>query len=122
LTQLPPDPHDLPYPGLGNPCPHDGGKIAPGFRCAACAKEDRARIIAAPGNDGGNVEAAVTPSVFDTELELYCLKHRKRVRWLAAPTWWYHVADNRTCRPMWNDHAPRVSGLAASPCRVPLVV
>ena len=36
--------HVAPYPGPDKPCPHDGGKYAPAFRCAACiARDSRVR-------------------------------------------------------------------------------
>jgi hypothetical protein len=47
------------------------------------------------------------PAIFNTELELYCLAHRKRVRWLAAPMWWHHVIDQRSCPAMADAKAPR---------------
>jgi len=53
-------------------------------------------------------------SAFDTEVVLYCLKHRKPVRWLAAPMWWHHVSDKRTCRPMWAAQAPLQSETAGA--------
>lgn len=34
------------YPGPGKPCPHEGGKISPSFRCAYCARRD-AEVAAA---------------------------------------------------------------------------
>jgi hypothetical protein len=40
------------------------------------------------------------PAVFDTEVEMYCLAHRRRSRWLAAPMWWHHVGDQRSCPAM----------------------
>jgi hypothetical protein len=49
-----------------------------------------------------------TPAIFNTELELYCLAHRKRVRWLANPMWWHHVVDRRSCPAMADAQAPRV--------------
>jgi hypothetical protein len=47
------------------------------------------------------------PAIFNTELEMYCLAHRKRVRWLAAPMWWHHVIDRETCWAMADAKAPR---------------
>lgn len=48
--------------------------------------------------------------VYDTEVEMYCLAHRKRVRWLAAPMWWHHVSDKQSCSRMHAADAPRVDG------------
>jgi hypothetical protein len=47
------------------------------------------------------------PAIFDTEVELWCLAHRKRVRWLGSPMWWHHVADRRECPAMAYAQAPR---------------
>jgi hypothetical protein len=47
------------------------------------------------------------PAIFNTELEMYCLAHRKRVRWLADPMWWHHVIDQRSCPAMADAKAPR---------------
>lgn len=51
--------HDAPYPGPGKPCPHDGGKYAPGFRCAACGKRDRQTPPVHLPSGGERVESAV---------------------------------------------------------------
>jgi hypothetical protein len=47
------------------------------------------------------------PAIFNTELEMYCLAHRKRVRWLADPMWWHHVIDLESCPAMKAAKAPR---------------
>jgi hypothetical protein len=55
--------------------------------------------------------AELTDPTFDMEVEMSCLAHREVVRWLAAPMWWYHVRDNRTCVSMTDVSAPRVLAL-----------
>ena len=44
-----------------------------------------------------------------------CLRHRRLVRWMPAPTWWYHDGtisteppETRRCGAMWNAKAPIV--------------
>jgi hypothetical protein len=48
--------------------------------------------------------------IFDNDCYMYCLAHRKRVRWLAAPMWWHHTSDLSTCCAMWDARAPRLDG------------
>jgi hypothetical protein len=45
-----------------------------------------------------------------------CLAHRRPVRWLAAPCWWYHfpvprgvAPESRQCRPLLGAKAPIVT-------------
>lgn len=70
----------------------------------------------AAGTEGDGV-------IFDTNVEMYCLAHRRRVRWLPAPAWWIHndgrpsignPTDPRGCMAMWNDRAPRMSETAGA--------
>ena len=50
-----------------------------------------------------------------------CLRHRRLVRWMAAPTWWYHAdfnfgpAETRRCSAMFNANAPLVITRLAAP-------
>ena len=52
-------------------------------------------------------------AIFDTNVGMYCLAHRRRVRWLPAPMWWHHD-DLRSCMAMWDDCAPRTSETAGA--------
>lgn len=54
-------------------------------------------------------------AVFDSDCYMYCLRHRRMVRWLSNPMWWHHTDDYSTCSAMWAATAPRLDG---SPLRV----
>jgi hypothetical protein len=49
--------------------------------------------------------------VLGKEAEAYCLAHRRLVRWMPAPGWWYHARGwprSGECGPMRRDNAPLV--------------
>lgn len=93
---------------------------------AAVSGVPRAEVEAMTGDalDGidvaGMIERAYGPpedlfEVNGRDTVMYCLAHRRRVRWLPAPAWWIHddglpgggnLTDPRGCMPMWWASAP----------------
>lgn len=59
-------------------------------------------------------ELAAKFEVLGKDATATCLRHRRLVRWMASPTWWYHAdfefgtAESRRCAAMWNAKAPIV--------------
>lgn len=59
-------------------------------------------------------EASSGYDVLGKDTTATCLRHRRLVRWMAAPVWWYHAdsdfghAEDRRCGAMWGAKAPIV--------------
>jgi hypothetical protein len=53
--------------------------------------------------------AAVPHFAAAMEVEACCLAHRKRVKWMPSPAWWYHAHGwprSGECVPMLDENAP----------------
>jgi len=75
---------------------------------------DRLRRLVAADKRRRRDELSSKFDVLGKDATATCLRHRRLVRWMAAPTWWYHAdlnlgpAETRRCGAMWNAKAPIV--------------
>lgn len=78
------------------------------------AETDRLQQLLAADAQRRRDEVASRYEVLGKDATATCLRHRRLVRWMAAPTWWYHAdfnlgpAETRRCGAMWNAKAPIV--------------